>query len=174
MSQNQNPKISIVVAIIKGSNAIGEGPNLLVHISDDLKRFKAITLGHPIILGRKTFESIGKALPGRKNFVVTRNPDFKALPDIVVCHTLEEAIEKACAEEMAGLNENKEIFLIGGGEIYKQGISKTDRLYLTLVDANLKGDIFFPDYSDFKKILKQEDRIDPKTGYKYSWINLER
>lgn len=173
LSQNKKPLVSIVVALSKKNAAIGNGGKLLVYISDDLKRFKRITSGHAVILGRKTYESIGKALPNRQNYVITRNKDFQA-PDTIICSNLEEAIEKASAYEMASQNENKEIFLIGGGEIYKQGLPLTDRLYLTIVETDLEGDVFFPDYSEFKKVIFQEDRFDEKTGLKYSWVDLER
>ncbi len=173
MSSQQKPLISIVVALSKKNAAIGNGGKLLVYISDDLKRFKRITSGHAVILGRKTYESIGKALPNRQNYVITRNADFKA-PDAIICSTLEEAVEKASTHEMASQNETKEIFLIGGGEIYKQGLPLTDRLYLTLVETDAEGDVFFPDYSEFKKITFNEEHFDEKTGLKYSWVDMER
>jgi dihydrofolate reductase len=173
LSAQKKPLVSIVVALSKKNAAIGNGGKLLVYISDDLKRFKRITSGHAVILGRKTYESIGKALPNRQNYVITRNKDFKA-PDVIICSTLEEAIEKASVHEMASQNENKEIFLIGGGEIYKQGLPLTDRLYLTIVETDLEGDVFFPDYSEFKKVIFKEDHFDEKTGLKYSWVDLER
>jgi len=161
------PKISIVVAITKKDAAIGNGGKLLVHISDDLKRFKAITMGHPIIMGRKTFESIGRPLPDRTNFIVTRNPDFKAA-NVVAFHSLEDALAKA-----GELDD--EVFLVGGGEIYKQGLPYADKLYLTIVDTDAEGDVFFPDWrKDFTKETFREERVDPKTGLKYTWVDLER
>jgi len=166
------PKISIIVAITK-DRSIGKDGELLVRISDDLKRFKQLTMEHPIIMGRKTFESIGRVLPGRTNLVITHNPEFKA-PDVIVCSSMDEAIEKASKIELKSTNENKEVFLIGGGEIYKQGLAKTDRIYLTLVESDATGDVFFPDYGEFKKVLKWEDRVDDKTGLKYAWVDLER
>lgn len=169
----REPNLSIVVAITKNNAAIGNGGQLLVRISDDLKRFKAITLGHAVITGRKTYESIGRLLPERENFIVTRNPDLK-IPGAVMCPNLDEAIDKAWAHELQSPNTNKEIFLIGGGEIYAQGLSRVNKIYLTVVESDLKGDVFFPDYSDFKKETFREDRFDEKTGLKYSWIDLER
>lgn len=167
------PNISIVVAINVKNAAIGNGGKLLFHISDDLKRFKKITLGHSIIMGRKTYESIGKVLPGRANFILTRNTNFQ-VADAIVCNSLDEAIKKAWAEEMKSANKNKEIFLVGGGEIYFQGLSQTNKLYLTSVNSDLAGDVFFPDYSDFKKVISREDRFDEKTGLAYSWIDLKK
>ena len=161
------PIISIVVAVTHKNLAIGNGDKLLVYISDDLKRFKSLTLGHPIIMGRKTFESIGKALPGRTNIVITRNPEFRA-EGCLVASSLDEAISKASEID-------KEVFVIGGGEIYKQAFPKADKIYLTLVESDAEGNIFFPDWrNDFKKESFREERFDEKTGLKYTWIDLER
>ena len=161
------PQISIVVGITKKNRAIGNGGKLLVHISDDLKRFKQITSGHPIIMGRKTFESIGRPLPNRTNIIMTRNPDFKA-DGVIVSPNIEDAIKKA------GEIDGQEIFLIGGGEIYAQGLPFTNKLYLTLFDVDLEGDVLFPDYPEFTKETFREERVDEKTGVHYTWVNLER
>jgi len=172
----QRPNVSIVVAITSKHAAIGNGGKLLVRISDDLRRFKALTTGHAVIMGRKTYQSIGKALPNRANFVVSRDPAL-ALPDTTVCPSLETAISQAWAHELGDSSipaDKKEIFLIGGGEIYRQGLPFTTKLYLTLVQSDLQGDVFFPDYSEFKKETLREERFDVKTGLKYSWIDLER
>lgn len=162
------PNISIVVAITDRKRSIGKNGDLLVRISDDLKRFKVLTMGHPIIMGRKTYESIGRPLPGRTNIVITRNKEFKP-EGASVCSNIEEAIEKASASDGGG-----ESFVIGGGEIYAQGLPFTNKIYLTLVESGTEGDVFFPDYSEFKNTLKREDRVDEKTGLKYSWVDLER
>ncbi|MEO8637969.1 MAG: dihydrofolate reductase [Candidatus Taylorbacteria bacterium] len=169
------PKISIVVAITRKNAAIGQGGKLLFRIPDDLKRFKAITRGHPIIMGRKTFESIGRPLPERENLVVTRNKDYHP-EGVIVLHSIEEAIEKAREIENQSGNDNgrREIFVIGGGEIYKEALPFVDKLYLTLVESDAEGDVFFPDHSDFKKETFRENRSDLKTGLHYTWIDLER
>ncbi len=169
----KEPNISIVVAITEKERAIGAGGRLLVRISDDLKRFKQITSGHAVVMGRKTHESIGRTLPNRENFIVSRNTDLN-IPGAIVCHNLDEAIEKAWAYESRSANLNKEIFLIGGGEIYAQGLPRVNKIYLTIVESDLKGDVFFPNYSDFKKETFREARFDEETGLKYSWIDLER
>ncbi len=170
-------KISIVVAVTRQNHAIGNGGKLLVHISDDLKRFKAITKGHPIIMGRKTFESIGRPLPERTNIVVTRNPKFTA-EGVVVASSLEEAIEKgtvAALRQAQGDDKHMEVFVIGGGEIYKQALPYTDKLYLTIVESDAEGDVFFPDWrKDFTKETFREERTDEKTGLHYVWVDLER
>ena len=139
------PKISLIVAIQKKDNAIGrKSGELLFRISHDLKRFKELTMGHPIIMGRKTYESIGKPLPERTNIIVTRNPDFLA-EGCVVVSSIEEAIKK-------GGDIDTEIFVIGGGEIYKQALPYADRLYLTIVEGDAEGDVYFPEWQkDFIK-----------------------
>lgn len=156
-------KLSIIVAITK-DNSIGNKGDLLVRISDDLKRFKALTMGHPIIMGRKTYESIGRPLPGRTNIVITRNPGFHP-EGVITCSSLEEAVSKACPGET---------FVIGGGEIYAQALPLSRKIYLTKVESDLTGDVFFPDYSEFKNVTFREDRTDEKTSLKYSWIDMER
>ena len=155
------------MAVTKKDAAIGNGGELLHHISDDLKRFKALTMGHPLIFGRKTFESIGRPLPGRTNIIITRNPDFEA-PGCIVVPSLEKAIEEAHKIDT-------EIFIGGGGEIYKQALPLTDKLYLTIVESEAEGNIFFPDWrQDFTKENFREERVDEKTGLKYTWVDLER
>lgn len=174
-------RISIIVAVGRNNRAIGKTGGLLWRISDDLKRFKTLTTGHPIIMGRKTFESIGKALPNRTNIVITRNTDFKT-EGVVVAKSLEDAITIARntpPPSVPPLNqgrvEQKEIFVIGGGEIYKQALPLADKLYLTLVESDAEGDVFFPDWSrDFTKEVFREARSDPKTGLHYAWVDLER
>ena len=157
-------EINIVVAIGK-NRVIGKNNQLIWKISDDLKRFKAITSGYPIIMGRKTFESIGKPLPNRTNIVVTRNTEY-AIDGITVVNSLDGAIKK-------GFELGEQIFIIGGQEIYKQAIEKANRIYLTLVEDTAEGDAFFPDYSMFKKIISKED-FETKDGLGYSFIVLER
>ncbi|PIQ68117.1 MAG: diacylglycerol kinase [Candidatus Taylorbacteria bacterium CG11_big_fil_rev_8_21_14_0_20_46_11] len=178
----KKPRISIVVAVTRKDAAIGNGGKLLVRISDDLKRFKALTLGHPVIMGRKTFESIGRPLPDRTNFVITRNPDFRA-EGVVVVNSLEDAVKCASLIDghhpastfQDGAHQVKEIFIIGGGELYKQGLPIADKLYLTIVDSDVEGDVFFPDWrQDFTKETFREERFDEKTGLHYTWVDLER
>lgn len=127
--------ISIIVAVAQ-NNVIGGGNNLLWHIREDLMRFKEITSGHPVIMGRKTFESLGKALPNRRNIVITRNKDFVA-EGCETVGSLQEAIELFPYQE--------EIFIIGGGEIYSQAIKLADKMYITWVYKDYEGDTFFPE-----------------------------
>ncbi|MBI4990769.1 dihydrofolate reductase [Candidatus Gottesmanbacteria bacterium] len=144
-----DPQISIIAAI--GSNReLGKDNKLLWHIPEDFVRFKKITSGHPVIMGRTTYESIGKPLPGRLNIIVTRNKDYK-VEGCAVVNSLEEAIEKAKEKD------NDEIFIIGGGQIYEQGIKYADKLYLTIVKGTFAADTFFPDYSRFKKVVFRKE-----------------
>jgi len=171
-------RISIIAAVGKNL-AIGKDGKLLWHISDDLKRFKRLTTGHAIIMGRKTFKSIGRALPDRTNIVITRNKDFNT-DGALIAGSLEEAIEIAehTTPPLAPLlnrGGDKEIFVIGGGEIYAQALSIADKLYLTLVESNADGDTFFPDWRDnFTKETFNEERTDAKTGLRYVWTDVER
>ncbi len=162
-------KISIVAAIGK-NREIGHGNDLLWHIPSDLKRFKQLTLGHPVILGRKTFESIvsylGHPLPGRTNIVVTRDPDY-TFEGAEVAHSLEEAIEKAEALDQS------EIFIGGGANLWEQALPRVNQLYMTLIDDEKEGDTFFPSFeAEFTKKTFEEAR--EQEGLKYTWVNLER
>lgn len=155
--------VSIIVAASK-NNVIGKDNQLIWHLSADLKRFKTLTTGHHIIMGRKTFESIGKPLPNRTSIIITRQTDYKADGCIVV-NSLEEALKKVPAEQ--------EAFIIGGGTIYKEAINKADKLYLTLVHAEFDGDTFFPEHDEkIWNCLNREDHIsDEKNEYAYSFID---
>lgn len=164
-----NSKISLFAAHGKNTRVIGRGLHLVWRISDDLKRFKALTTGHPIIMGRKTYDSIGRALPNRTNIIITRNGNFR-VEGCVIVGSLEEAIE--VAKNSPG---SEEIFVIGGGEIYTAALPIADKLYLTLVDSEDQGDIFFPEWKDeFGTVVFEEDRHDDKSGLNYTWIDVER
>lgn len=159
--------VSIIVAIAGKKRVIGKKGGLPWHIPEELKRFKEITMGHPIIMGRKTHESIGKALSGRTNIVVTR-VKRKGEREIIIVNSLEEAVRRA--KKCSG---SEEIFIIGGGEIYKQALPLAEKLYLTYIDKEIKGDVFFPDYADFKKKV-YESNWQKHSGFKYKFLELER
>lgn len=160
------PRVSIIAAMSAQTRAIGKDNGLLWHIPDDLKHFKKVTSGHPIIMGAKTFESIGFPLPGRTNIVLTLDKDW-ARDGVVLCHSLEEALEKANAID------SEEIFIIGGGQIYTLALPFADRLYLTLVDDKKEGDTYFPDYSSLHLTeTARENRT--HEGLDYSFVTLER
>ncbi len=152
--------LSIIVAVAQ-NGAIGCHNELLWHISEDLKRFKRLTMGCPIIMGRKTYESIGRPLPGRRNVVITRNADYRA-EGIEVVYSLEEALRSVS-------NVEGEVFVIGGGEIYLQALPLAQKLYLTKVEQNPEGDTFFPEINE---VQWQEVAREEFEGY--SFIDYDR
>jgi len=138
---------------------------LLWRIPDDLRRFKELTSGHPIIMGRKTYESIGRPLQSRTNIIITRNRGFVA-PGCVVCHSYDEALSSAKNIE------KQEIFVIGGEEIYIQSLPYAQILHLTLVEDEAEGDTYFPAYDEFTEKKFEEKRS--YDGLKYTWLILEK
>ncbi len=151
-----------LIAILGTNRAIGIEGELVWYISEDLARFKKLTTGHPVIMGRKTFESIGHPLPDRTNIILSRNNSYHA-DGCSVCHDIEEALNSITAEE---------IFIIGGGEIYKQTIHLADRIYLTLVQDKPDADTFFPDYSEFTTVIADEQH--ELNSLSYRFLTLER
>lgn len=133
-------KIALVVAAAR-NHVIGCNNRLPWHLPQDLKYFKSVTLGKPIIMGRKTFESIGKPLPGRTNIVITRQTDWNA-GGVRVAHDLPSAI--GLAKDVAARDGAEEVMIIGGAEIYRSSLSLAQRIYLTRIDAEMEGDAFFP------------------------------
>lgn len=159
-------KISVIAAI-GNKNELGEGNKLIWKISKDLERFKSITLGHPIIMGRKTFESIGRVLPGRLNIIVSRDGNYK-IEGAVVYGSLDMALEEA--EKAQG---GEEVFVIGGASIFSQVIGKADKLYLTKINSEAPlADAFFPDYTQFKSVVFSEKHMDDSLEYEF--LDLER
>ncbi|MDX2304443.1 MAG: dihydrofolate reductase [Microscillaceae bacterium] len=160
--------ISIIVACSENW-VIGHGGKLPWRLSDDLKNFKKVTSGHCVIMGRKTFESIGKPLPGRNNLVISRRSSFEA-EGIVAVSSLEAALMEA---EQLG---ETEAFIIGGGEIFRQSLGLVDRLYLTWVHAHLQGDAFFPeiDWQQWQEKNRVFYPADEKNEYAFDWIILEK
>ena len=142
------PKVSII-AVVGKNLAIGKNNQLLWHISEDLKHFQKITKGHVVVMGSRTFESLGKPLLERINIIITKDIDYKC-EGCIMAHSLDEAIK------IAKEKERDEIFIIGGGSIYQQTIGIADKLYITLVEDSPEADTFFPDYSDFGKIVFEE------------------
>lgn len=159
--------INIIVAIGEGNRVIGNEGKLPWHIPEDLKRFKTLTMGHPIIMGKNTFFSIGRALPGRTNIVLTDTP-WEAPEGVIVAFSLEDAIQKAKA-----FPGSEEVFVIGGGMVYREALPYADRLYLTLVRGNFQGDVFFPKYETmFPNVVSQEEGKSDECHY--SFLVLER
>jgi len=161
-------KISAICAIGK-NREIGYQNKLLWDLPPDLKNFRKITKDNIIIMGRKTFESIGKALPKRINIIITRDESYQA-KNCSVTHSLDEALQLAQAAKEK--DKKKEIFIIGGAKIYTQALPYTSKLYLTLVDDSPQADTYFPDYSEFKNVLKEENKV--YNGLNYKFLELKK
>jgi dihydrofolate reductase len=151
------------------NNAIGKNNQLLWHLPNDLKYFKNKTWGMPVIMGRKTYESVDKPLPGRTNVVITRQEDWKR-DGVITVKDLDDAIEKAKE------TDSKEIFIIGGGEIFKQTIDMFNRIYFTRVHAQIEGDTFYPEFDKnvWKLISSISFPADEKHTYAYTFETWER
>jgi dihydrofolate reductase len=164
------PRIAIIAALGAKNRVIGRDNKLLWHIPEDMKRFKALTTGHPVIMGRKTWESLPekfRPLPARLNLVITRDMTYEAR-GASISSSLAAAIARAKSAE-----GGDEIFIIGGGQIYTEALPLADRLYLTLVEDDTEGDVFFPEYErEFTNVLSDESH--ESNGFKYRWIDLER
>lgn len=165
-------RIAMIWAMAE-NRVIGINNNLPWHLPNDLKYFKKLTTGKPVIMGRKTYESIGKPLPNRINIVVTRDTDYDA-PGIKVVNTVESAIELADAECL--VSGNDEVIIMGGAEIYKACLPKADRLYLTQVHAEVKGDAYFPEFDikEYQEISREDFNADGPNPYDYSFMVFDR
>ena len=163
--------ISIIVAA-STNNAIGKNNQLLWHLPNDMKFFKNCTWAMPVIMGRKTFESLGKPLVGRMNIVITRQNGWKQ-EGVTVVETLDKAVDAAAARDY------KECFIIGGGEIYKEALPITDTIYLTRVDTDIEGDVFFPSLNkkEWLLISTQSFTADEKHAFPFHfqvWEKIRR
>jgi dihydrofolate reductase len=159
-------KVSLIVAMER-SGVIGRDGDLPWHLSADLRRFKRLTMGHHIIMGRKTFESIGRLLPGRTSVVVTRQSDFAA-PGAVITHSLNDAV--------AAVGNDEEAFIIGGAELYRQALALVDRIYLTEVEADIPGDARFPEFdrTEWTVTEQTEHPADERNDHPHTFTVLER
>lgn len=157
-------ELSIIVAVAN-DNVIGINNTLPWHLPEDLKRFKTLTMGHHIIMGRKTYESLNRLLPGRKTVIVTRNQQYHVEGAIVV-NSLEEALAKSC--------DDAEVFLIGGSELYELGLKAAHKLYVTEVHASFEGDAYFPqpDLTLWKEV--ERERHQAENGMAYSYVTYLR
>ncbi len=155
--------IKVIVAISK-NRVIGDSNKLIWHLPADLKRFKEVTTGHPIVMGRKTYQSIGRPLPNRRNIIITRDEEFE-VEGCEVVNSIEEAL----------LLTNSDCFIIGGGEIYKQSLHLAEQVYMTIIDENFEGDTHFPELDRSWYVSKKEEfSSDEKNHYNYSFIFYER
>ena len=177
--------LSLIVAVAN-NNVIGGQNKLLWNLPADLKHFKDVTSGHAIIMGRKTFESIGRPLPNRQNIVVTRDASYTH-EGVKAAHSLEEALELAghppVIPAKAGIQLDSgseagmanEVFVIGGGELFRQALPLADRVYLTKIDADFEGDAFFPELGpDWKEVSREEGTVDEKNAYPHTFLLFER
>jgi len=152
-----------MIAVVGKNNAIGRNNQLIWNFPNDLKHFQKITSGHTVIMGDKTFASIGRPLPNRKNIVLSLDENYKA-EGVEVRNSLDEVLSEY-------KNSEEEVFVIGGGKIYELSLPYADKLYITLVDdAPEDADTFFPDYSEFKNVISKEDQ--EENGYRYSFLEL--
>jgi dihydrofolate reductase len=159
-------KVSMIVAA-SANNVIGAGGGLPWHLSEDLRRFKEITMGKPMIMGRATFESIGKALPGRRSIVMTRQADYAA-EGVEIVNTPEAALDLA--------GDADEVMIIGGGTVYEKFLPMTDRIYLTRVHAEVDGDTFFPEIDENEWRIVSSTPLPPndERPFSISFQTLER
>ena len=161
-------KLSLIVAVAE-NGVIGNNNQLIWHLPNDLKQFKRLTTGHCIIMGRKTFDSIGKPLPNRTSIIISRNTDFK-IEGCITVNLLENAISEAKKIEI------EEAFVIGGAEIYRLALPIVDKIYLTEVHHAYEGDTFFPgiDKNIWKEMHREDFEIDEKHQVKYSFVEMEK
>ena len=164
------PHFSILVAMAK-NRVIGRNNALPWQLSPDLKRFKQLTMGHHIVMGRKTYESIGRLLPGRTSVIVTRQPDYQ-VPGAIVAGSIAEAL-KVCSE---GKEMDQESFVIGGAEIYQQALGLCQRMYVTEIQQEFDGDALFPEFDpqEWREISREKHRLDEDDGLEYHFVVLDR
>lgn len=158
--------ISIIVAVAK-NGVIGDKNSLLWHLREDMIHFRTTTSGHPVVMGRKTYDSIGRPLPKRTNVVITRDTNL-TIEGCTMAHSLEEAV--------ALFDKSEEVFILGGAQIYRQALPLADRIYLTVIDKEYEGDTSFPeiDYSQWRECCREEFARGEEFEHPFSFITLER
>ena len=159
-------RISIITAMA-ANRAIGLNTRLPWHLPEDLKRFKALTMNHHIVMGRKTYDSIGKPLPGRDTIIVTRNMDY-AVPGCVAVNSLDAALTVSYDDE--------EVFFVGGANLYRQALLIAQRIYLTEIQREFEGDAFFPEFDarQWNEISREQHRTEGDNGYDYHYVIYDR
>ena len=164
------PHVSILVAMAK-NRVIGRNNALPWQLPPDLKRFKELTMGHHIVMGRKTYESIGRPLPGRTSVIITRQPDYQ-VPGAIVVASIDQAL-KVCSE---GKETDQEIFVIGGAEIYHQALELCRRIYITEIQQEFDGDTLFPELNqqEWREISREKHRLNDGDGLEYQFVVLDR
>lgn len=156
-----------LIAAMASNRAIGIRNTLPWHLPEDLKRFKALTMGHHIVMGRKTYDSIGKPLPGRDTVIVTRNADY-AVPGCLAVNSLDAALTVSHGDD--------EVFFVGGAELYRQALPIAHRIYLTEIQRVFDGDAFFPEFdkSHWIETARAKQRIDDANGFEYHFVTYDR
>jgi dihydrofolate reductase len=163
-------RVSIIAAVAE-NGVIGRGGKLPWHLSDDLRRFKRLTMGHTIVMGRRTWESIGRPLPGRRTIAVSRQPEYRVdVEGVDVAASLDDALRIA---ETAG---DDEVFIIGGAELYREALAQVNRIYLTRVHAFIDGDTYFPDvdWQKWRRVESEQRDSDARNDYRYTFEVYER
>ncbi len=163
---HSGPVISLIVAMAK-NGVIGRDNRLPWRLPADLAHFKSVTMGKPMVMGRKTWESLPGLLPGRRHIVVTRDREYRA-DDCTLVHSLEQAIEAA--------GDVPEVMIVGGGTLYREMLPRADRLYLTLVDLEAEGDACFPavDFTEWRECRRESHPADERNAHAYTFVELER
>jgi len=163
-----------IIAAMDRQQLIGKNNSLPWHLPADLKHFKSLTIGKPIIMGRKTYESIGRPLPGRTTIVLSRDTGAKLHDEVILTHTLNDALDEG--KEAAHNMGVEEAMIVGGADIYFQSLPRVERMYLTLVHGSFAGDAYFPAYDrrDFGVIHEEHHPADEANSAAYSFITLER
>ncbi len=161
----EKPKVVLIVAMAR-NHVIGKDGALPWHLSEDLKRFRSLTMGHPIIMGRKTYDSIGRALPGRRNIVISRDTSL-TIDGVETAASLPDALQLTAGTEV--------VFVIGGQQIYQLALPVADRIELTLIDHDFDGDVLFPEFDPAKwSGSHRESHEDAASGLKYDFVRLDR
>jgi dihydrofolate reductase len=160
------PRICLIAALA-ANGVIGNDNKLPWHLPADLKRFKSLTMGHPLVMGRKTFESIGRPLPGRRNLVITRNHSYSA-PGCEIVHSLDEAL--------AACSGTATIFIIGGAQLYRESLLRAHRLEFTEIHAEFAGDAVFPEYprAEWREVARETHRAAAGVDFDYDFVRYER
>ena len=159
--------ISMICAIAR-NNVIGANNSLIWHIPSDLKRFKKITSGHTIIMGRKTFEALPGVLPKRKHIIITRDKSYKVdNENVEIFHSVDDVLKQF-------KNSSEEVFIIGGGQIYKQFLPYADKLYLTILEKEFEGDTYFPEVNKHEWITEEKSEVITENDIDYYFIDLKR
>ncbi len=166
---NYNKPVLSAIAATAAGRVIGKDNKMPWHLPADLKHFKNLTSGHPVLMGRRTYESIGKPLPNRTNIIMTRDINYSA-PDCIIVNSVETAVSMANELDM------DEIFVIGGAEVYRQLLPQIQRVYLTEIHHHFDGDAFFPELhaKEWKEVSREPHQADEKNKYDYSFVVLER